>query len=60
LMLDMLLVTPAVEHVWQSRQRVQWRGGELTVVSPDGLIALKTLRLSKQDLADIARLRGEE
>lgn len=60
LMLDMLLVTPAIAHVWQSRLRVAWRGRDLTVVSPDGLIALKMLRGSKQDLADIARLRGEE
>lgn len=60
LMLDMLLVTSAVEDVWRSRQYVQWRGGNLGVVSPEGLIALKSLRLSKQDIADIARLRGEE
>lgn len=59
LMLDLLLVTPAVESAWQSRQRVMWKGRELGVVSPDGLIALKSLRSSKQDIADIARLRGE-
>ena len=59
LMLDLLLVTPSVESVWQSRQRVVWKGRDLGVVSPEGLIALKTLRSSKQDIADIARLRGE-
>ena len=58
-MLDLLLVTPAVEAAWESRQRVMWKGRELGVVSPEGLIALKTLRSSKQDIADIARLRGE-
>lgn len=60
LMLDMLLVTGGVEEVWRTRQSVSWRGRELSVVSPEGLIALKMLRASKQDLADIARLRGEE
>lgn len=60
LMLDMLLVTPTVADVWQTRQIVQWRGRDLAVVSSVGLIALKTLRGSKQDLADIARLRGEQ
>lgn len=60
LMLDMLLVTPPIEPVWHTRERVQWRGRELTVVSAPGLITLKTFRSSKQDLADIARLRGEE
>jgi Nucleotidyl transferase AbiEii toxin, Type IV TA system len=60
LMLDMLLVTPAVEDVWRARQSMQWRGASLGVVSAEGLIALKSLRLSKQDIADIARLRGEE
>lgn len=59
LMLDLLLVTPAVEHVWDSRQTVTWKGRPLGVVSPEGLIALKTLRSSKQDIADIALLRGE-
>ncbi len=59
LMLDLLLVTAAVESVWDSRMRVMWKGRELGVVSAEGLIALKTLRSSKQDIADIARLRGE-
>jgi hypothetical protein len=57
LVLDMLLVTPEVEQVWQSRQRVRWQRGELPVVSPQGLIALKSLRGSGQDQDDIEHLR---
>lgn len=60
LMLDMLLVTPAVKEAWCTRQLVTWKERALSVVSSEGLIALKTLRSSKQDLADIAKLRGEE
>jgi len=58
LMLDMLLVTPEMETVWESRQRVAWEGGELPVVSPRGLIELKSKRLSGQDQDDIMNLRS--
>lgn len=58
LMLDMLLVTPEMEAVWKSRQRVSWEGGELPVVSPRGLIELKSKRLSGQDQDDIMNLRS--
>jgi hypothetical protein len=56
LMLDLLLVTSAVEHVWDSRLHVTWRDRDLCVVSREGLIALKRLRSSKLDLADIEHL----
>lgn len=59
-MLDLLLVTPAVEDVWQTRERMIWQGADLWVVSREGLIKLKLLRSSDQDLVDIRRLRGEE
>ena len=58
LMLDLLLVTPALEHVWKSRQNVTWRDRDLCVVSREGLIALKRLRSSKLDLADIEHLEA--
>jgi hypothetical protein len=57
--LDLLLVTPPLLEVWQNRQQVSWEGESLSVVSRQGLIALKTLRGSGQDLDDIKRLRGE-
>jgi len=59
LSLDMLLVTPQLVDVWQSRSEVEWESGRLKVVSREGLIALKVGRSSPQDLADIQRLREE-
>jgi hypothetical protein len=58
LMLDMLLVTPEMKVVWESRRTVPWERGELPVVSPRGLIELKSKRLSGQDQDDIHNLRS--
>ena len=60
LSLDLLLVTPQISEVWTSRSTVEWEGGQLKVVSPQGLIALKMLRGSGQDLDDIKRLQELE
>lgn len=59
LSLDILLVTPATEGAWNSRQVMEWDFGTLTVVSREGLIALKSLRGSGRDRDDIEQLRGE-
>jgi hypothetical protein len=58
LILVLLLATPAVQSVWDSRQKVTWEHGTLSVVSPQGLITLKSLRGSGQDQDDIAFLKG--
>lgn len=58
LMLDLLVYSPALEEVWQTRERRRWNGRDLSVVSADGLITLKMLRQSAQDLADIEALKG--
>ncbi len=58
--LDLLLVTPQVEDVWESRQSVEFQGRVLTVVSRDGLIKMKNLAGRPQDLADIHRMENEE
>jgi hypothetical protein len=60
LSLDVLLVTPAIQQVWEERTRVRWERGELWVVSRQGLANLKRLRGSGQDLDDIKRLEGRE
>src|ERR1051325_2172090 len=60
LMLDLMLVTPALEDVWAGRERLEWDRGTITVVSKSGLIKLKTFRSSGRDLDDIALLRGTE
>ena len=56
LSLDMLLVTPQIQQIWDSRVRANWEGGTLSVVSRGGLIALKKLSGRPQDLADISAL----
>ena len=60
LSLDMLLVTPEIVEIWQSRTRVAWESGSFWTVSRGGLMALKSLRSSAQDLADIERLKESE
>jgi hypothetical protein len=60
LSLDLLLVTPHVEDVWQSREAVEFQGKQLWVVSREGLIKMKTLAGRPQDLADIHRLENED
>lgn len=58
LSLDLVLVTPAAVQSWNSRMRIAWERGELTVVSRPGLVALKKLRGSGQDQDDIRNLEG--
>jgi hypothetical protein len=57
LSLDLLLVTPQIEEVWRSRTEVVWENDKLKIVSREGLIGLKSIRASGQDLDDIKRLR---
>jgi hypothetical protein len=59
LSLDLLLVTPAIQRVWTSRVEADWEDGTLSVVSRAGLIELKRLRASPQDIADIAALQED-
>jgi len=58
LVLDLLLVTPQLRKVWDERRRLEWEKGVLSVVSPEGLIKLKSVRHSGQDQDDIERLKG--
>jgi hypothetical protein len=60
LSLDLLLVTPHVEDVWDTRETIGFLGNKLSVVSREGLIKMKTLAGRPQDLADIERLENEE
>lgn len=59
LSLDLLLVTPGIRQVWDSRVEADWEGGILSVVSREGLISLKRIRASPQDLADILALQED-
>ncbi|MCM2317137.1 MAG: hypothetical protein NDJ92_18480, partial [Thermoanaerobaculia bacterium] len=57
---DLLVVTDATRGAWNTKLAVPWRGLELWVVSRDGLVALKQLRRSGQDLDDIAWLEQND
>ena len=59
LSLDLLLVTPEIRDVWNSRVEADLEGGTLSVVSREGLIGLKSMRGSAQDQADISALRED-
>lgn len=60
LSLDLLLVTPSLADVWAGREEFEWQQGRLWSVSRAGLIALKTLRNSAQDVADIEGLNRQD
>lgn len=59
LILDLSVVTRETLDIWSDRRRILWRDEPLSVVSREGLIKLKQLRGSLQDLADVARLPDE-
>ncbi len=58
--LDVLCVTDAIQDPWQSRYSVDTEFGRVSVVSKEGLISLKSIRASGQDLDDIANLKKSE
>lgn len=60
LMLDLLLVTSAFEDVWRDRTTIESDFGPICVVSRQGLIELKSGRMSGVDQDDIKRLRDED
>ncbi len=60
MILDLLLVdSAALESVWQTRQSFEWEGRKVWIVSREGLISLKRLRGSPQDLVDIEKLKEQ-
>jgi hypothetical protein len=61
LVLDVIEVRPgATESAWRTRTSADWEGQPVAVVSRTGLIELKRLRGSPQDLADIAAIEAPE
>ena len=58
LVLDFLLVTPGTATAWATRREVEWEGRSLKVVSPEGLILLKSFRRSGRDQDDIGHLQS--
>jgi len=57
---DFLLVGDLTRSAWESCRTIDSDLGPLVVASPSGLIDLKALRGSGQDLDDIAKLRKLE
>jgi len=61
LTIDLLLVNAEImRSVWEEREEMRWENVPVWVVSRKGLIVLKRLRGSKQDVADIERLSEHE
>ena len=60
LVLDVLAVTPVVQEAWNTRRLLETDFGAVPVISRTGLIQLKGLRGSGQDLDDIKKLREDE
>jgi hypothetical protein len=58
MVLDILIVTPEIRETWNNRMTFEWEHGMISVVSPEGLILLKSFRRSGQDQDDINYLRS--
>ena len=56
LTLDLLLVGPSIQSVWDSRIAVEAHGRTIPVVSREGLKRLKLIAGRKKDLLDIEQL----
>lgn len=60
LLLDVLLVSDETRSAWTSRIDVESEFGMISVISRSGMIQLKRLRASGQDLEDIQKLESSE
>jgi hypothetical protein len=56
LALDLLLVGPDIQSVWESRLVAEFNGRMISVVSREGLRTLKRISGRKQDLIDLEQL----
>lgn len=56
IVLDLLLAKGALAPIFALRERVEYDGQSIRVLNPAGLIQMKRLRASPQDLADIHAL----
>ena len=58
LTLDLMIVDKNLRPAWESRTRLSFGGGQVSVVSRDALIAMKALAARPQDAMDIQNLKG--
>jgi hypothetical protein len=56
LVLDAVLVTPALENAWETRERILLGEREVSVVSRSGLTLMKQLAGRAKDVADLQML----
>jgi hypothetical protein len=54
---DLMVVDESLEPVWATRTRLPFADRDVTVVSRDGLIAMKARAARPQDIADIQSLK---
>jgi hypothetical protein len=57
LMVDFMLVSEQLQPAWDSRKRIPFEGGVLSVISRDSLIAMKIAAGRQQDLLDVENLK---
>ena len=58
LVLDVLLVSPALQAAWEGREQIELESDTIWVVSREGLVQMKSLRASGIDIDDVAKLRA--
>ena len=56
LTLDLLLVNPVLQRVWEEREVYEWQGRQVQIVSAAGLARMKRLAGRDQDLLDLKKL----
>ena len=60
LTLDLLLVSAALEDVWNGREVYCWKGLDVQVVSAQGLVKMKRMAGRDQDLLDVKKLESHD
>jgi hypothetical protein len=60
LVLDLLIAEGKLKPIWDERRRLEWAGGQLSVISRNGLIQMKQMRDSRKDQDDIDFLQSHE
>jgi len=58
LTLDLMVVSPTYQDVWETRERVGLSDMTISVVSRDGLIRMKLVAARPKDLMDVDNLRS--
>lgn len=56
LTVDLLLVNPPLEAVWEDREVFEWKGRQVQLVSRGGLATMKRMAGRDQDLLDLKKL----